>query len=262
MRSAFCDQYEEKTQPALGKLFETLDDGTFYNRLINEFSILTDRLHHLGKELEEFNNQKKHIQSNDPALKQIEELIKATKKQYGQIMKESMIEYMTNVGLLPNYAFPETGVKLQANVLASRAKEDKEGNVAEPKTLELIRPASQGIKELAPGNSFYTQKYKLNVSGLNTFDWKDSLTAMKFCSKCDCIALKGESGFEDAACPKCNDPSWGVNRHPVLKFTGARSVMHSEKAALDDSSEERENENYIISVLPKTSHPRVQGVTA
>jgi len=246
LRSAFCEQYEQKTQAALNKLFETLDDGTFYNRLIVEFASLKDRLHHLCKELEDYDEQKKHIQTNDPALKQIEELIKATKKQYGQIMNESMIEYMTNAGLLPNYAFPETGVKLQANVYASREKEDKEGNVAEPKTFELTRAASQGIKELAPGNNFYTQKYKLKVSGLNTFDWKDSLTEMKFCSKCDCVALNGESGFETAACPKCNDPSWGVNRHPILKFTGARSVMHSNDAALDDSSEDRDSENYII----------------
>ena len=246
LRSVFCEQYEERTQPALDKLFETLDDGTFYNRLVNEFAMLADRLYHLGRELEEYNNQKSRIQANDPALKQIEELIKATKKQYGQIMSESMIEYMTNIGLLPNYAFPETGVKLQANVYASRAKEDREGNVSEPKVFELTRSASQGIKELAPGNNFYTQKYKLNVSGLNTFDWKDSLTEMKFCSKCDCVALKGESGFEDAACPKCNDPSWGVNRHPILRFTGARSIMYSNEATIDDSSEDRDNENYII----------------
>ena len=246
LSSAFRSQYEEKTREALERLFETLGDGTFYNRLINEFALLADRLHHLGKELEEYDAQKKHIQANDPALKQIEMLISATKKQYGQIMEESMIEYMTNAGLLPNYAFPETGVKLQANIYSSREKEDKEGNVAEPKTFELTRAASQGIKELAPGNYFYTQKYKLNVSGLNTFDWKDSLTEMKFCSKCDCVALKGESGFETAACPKCNDPSWGVNRHPVLKFTGARCIMHNNDAAIDDTNEDRDSEKYII----------------
>lgn len=246
LSSAFRSQYEEKTSEALERLFETLGDGTFYNRLINEFALLADRLHHLGKELEEYDAQKKHIQANDPALKQIEILISATKKQYRQIMEESMIEYMTNAGLLPNYAFPETGVKLQANIYSSREKEDKEGNVAEPKTFELTRAASQGIKELAPGNYFYTQKYKLNVSGLNTFDWKDSLTEMKFCSKCDCVALKGESGFETAACPKCNDPSWGVNRHPVLKFTGARSIMHNNDAAIDDTNEDRDSEKYII----------------
>ena len=246
LSSAFRSQYEENTSEALERLFETLGDGTFYNRLINEFALLADRLHHLGKELEEYDAQKKHIQANDTALKQIEMLISATKKQYGQIMEESMIEYMTNAGLLPNYAFPETGVKLQANIYSSREKEDKEGNVAEPKTFELTRAASQGIKELAPGNYFYTQKYKLNVSGLNTFDWKDSLTEMKFCSKCDCVALKGESGFETAACPKCNDPSWGVNRHPVLKFTGARSIMHNNDAAIDDTNEDRDSEKYII----------------
>ena len=246
LSSAFRSQYEENTSEALERLFETLGDGTFYNRLINEFALLADRLHHLGKELEEYDAQKKHIQANDPALKQIEMLISATKKQYGQIMEESMIEYMTNAGLLPNYAFPETGVKLQANIYSSREKEDKEGNVAEPKTFELTRAASQGIKELAPGNYFYTQKYKLNVSGLNTFDWKDSLTEMKFCSKCDCVALKGESGFETAACPKCNDPSWGVNRHPILKFTGARSIMHNNDAAIDDTNEDRDSEKYII----------------
>ena len=246
LSSAFRSQYEENTSEALERLFETLGDGTFYNRLINEFALLADRLHHLGKELEEYDAQKKHIQANDPAVKQIEMLISATKKQYGQIMEESMIEYMTNAGLLPNYAFPETGVKLQANIYSSREKEDKEGNVAEPKTFELTRAASQGIKELAPGNYFYTQKYKLNVSGLNTFDWKDSLTEMKFCSKCDCVALKGESGFETAACPKCNDPSWGVNRHPVLKFTGARCIMHNNDAAIDDTNEDRDSEKYII----------------
>lgn len=246
LRSAFCEQYEEKTQPALKRLFETLDDGTFYNRLISEFAILADRLHHLGNELEQLKNQKKQISKNDPAINQIDELIKATNKQYAQIMSESMIEYMTNIGLLPNYAFPETGVKLQASVYASHAKEDKDGNKAEPKTFELTRSASQGIKELAPGNNFYTQKYKLNISGLNTFDWKDSLTKVRFCSKCDCVALKGESGFESAACPKCNDPSWGNNQHDILKLTGARSVMQSSEAALDDSSEDRDRGNYIV----------------
>ncbi|MCF0183423.1 MAG: DUF1998 domain-containing protein, partial [Bacteroidaceae bacterium] len=246
LRSAFRSQYEVKTQPAIDQLFKTLDDGTFYNRIVNEFAMLRERLNHLGNELREYGSQKDRMPANDPAIRHLEELIKATKKQYAQVVGESVIEFMTNVGLLPNYAFPETGVKLQASVYGSKEKEDKVGNVTEPKTFELVRSASQGIRELAPGNNFYTQKYKLNISGLNTFDWKDSLTEVKFCSKCDCIALKGESGYEAASCPKCNDPSWGVNKHRILKFTGARSVMHSSDAALDDSSEDRDSENYII----------------
>lgn len=246
LESEFRSVYEERTQEALSRLFETLNDGTFYNHIISEFSTLQAHLFHLGKELDQYKEQEGRIQANDPMLAKIKNLIKTTKKQYAQIVGEKVIEYMTNVGLLPNYAFPETGVKLQASVYASHEKEDNEHNKMEPKSFELMRSASQGIKELAPGNNFYTQKFKLNISGISTFDWKDALTEMRFCSKCDCIALKGESGYDSAACPKCNDPSWGVNKHQLLKFTNSRSIMHSNDAALDDSKDDRDSENYII----------------
>lgn len=156
------------------------------------------------------------------------------------------IEFMTNCGLLPNYAFPETGVKLQASVYSLREKEDKRGNVAEPKLIELTRSASQGIKELAPGNRFYTQKFALEVSGVSTFDWKDNLATMRYCSKCDCLAAKGTPEFGEAACPKCGDPSWGVNQHHYLRYTNARSAMIKTDADLDDANEERTSEQFIV----------------
>ena len=81
---------------------------------------------------------------------------------------------MTNVGLLPNYAFPETGVKLSATIYSRKALGDDMENTPEPKTIELVRPASQGIRELAPGNSFYAQKLKMEIKGLGITD-KDSL---------------------------------------------------------------------------------------
>ena len=244
--SEFRSAYEERTQEALSHLFETLNDGIFYNQIISRFSTLQARLFHLGKELDQYKEQESRIQANDPLLKQIENLIKSTNKQYAQIVDENVIEYMTNAGLLPNYAFPETGVTLQASVYASQEKEDDERNIIEPRSFELMRSASQGIKELAPGNNFYTQKFRLAISGISTFDWRDALTEMRFCSKCDCVALKGESGYDSAVCPKCNDPSWGVNKHRLLKFTNSRSIMHSNDAALDDSSEDRDSENYIV----------------
>lgn len=153
---------------------------------------------------------------------------------------------MTNCGLLPNYAFPETGVKLQASVYSLREKEDKRGNVAEPKLIELTRSASQGIKELAPGNRFYTQKFALEVSGVSTFDWKDNLATMRYCSKCDCLAAKGTPEFGEAACPKCGDPSWGVNQHHYLRYTNARSAMIKTDADLDNANEERTSEQFIV----------------
>lgn len=242
----FAEQYDTIVHPALDKLFASLNDESFYQLILKEFHILANRLYQLNEELKQFKEQQNRLQPNDPAHENLKELIKASKMQYAQLMQASVIEYMTNVGLLPNYAFPETGVKLQANVYSSHEKEDRTTNIAEPRSFELVRSASQGIKELAPGNKFYTQKFKLDVSGISTFDWNDTLSMMRFCSKCDCLAMKGTADYNTATCPKCGDPSWGVNTHPIVKFTNARSIMKKTEAALDDSTEERDKENYIV----------------
>ena len=246
LKSRFAEQYDEKTQPTLKILADSLDNESFYQIIIKEFHSLSDKLYALGQELNEYKEQEERLQPNDPAKEVIKDLIKACNKQYANIQGEKLIEFMTNCGLLPNYAFPETGVKLQASVYSSQEKEDKKNNVAEPSVIELTRPASQGIKELAPGNKFCTQKFQLEVSGIPTFDWKDNLTTMKYCSKCDCLAEKGTADFAQATCPKCGDPSWGVNPHHFLKFTNARSAMFKVDAVLDDSNEERSNEQFIV----------------
>ncbi len=246
LKARFAEQYDGKTQPTLQKLAMSLDDETFYQMIIKEFQTLADRLYGLIAELNEYKEQENRLQPNDPTKETLRDLIKVSKKQYATLQGESVIEYMTNCGLLPNYAFPETGVKLEASVYSSREKEDKKDNVAEPKVIELTRPASQGIKELAPGNKFCTQKFQLEVSGIPTFDWKDNLVSMRYCSKCDCLAEKGSAEYATASCPKCGDPSWGINTHQYLKLTSARSAMMKVDAVLDDAKEEREKEQYIV----------------
>ena len=246
LKSHFAEQYDEKTLPTLKQLTATLDDESFYQTVIKEFQSLTDRLYGLIDELTEYKEKESKLQPNDPAKETLKDLIKVCKKQYATIQGENVIEYMTNSGLLPNYAFPETGVKLEASIYSSREKEDKKDNVAEPKVIELTRAASQGIKELAPGNKFCTQKLQLEVSGIPTFDWKDNLISMRYCSKCDCVAEKGTAEFATASCPKCGDPSWGINTHQYLKFTNARSAMMKADAVLDDTNEERVKEQYIV----------------
>lgn len=246
LKTRFAEQYDEKTQPSLGILAKTLEDESFYQNILKEFHGLADQLFGLLKELNSYKEEEDRLQPNDPAKAALKDLIKACNVQYGNIQDESLISFMTNCGLLPNYAFPETGVKLQASVYSTQEKEDHKNNVAEPKVIELARSASQGIRELAPGNKFYTQKFQLEVSGIPTFDWKDNLVTMKYCSKCDCVAAKGTTDFSLAVCPKCGDPSWGVNQHKYLKFTSARSAMFKKDAVLDDANDERIKEQFIV----------------
>lgn len=155
------------------------------------------------------------------------------------IGRRSPLEHMTNRGLLPNYAFPETGVKLQASIRAFSAKESS----AEPfnEEFEIVRDAATSLSELAPHNDFYGLGYKFHISGLNTHDWKDpsTLQVMRFCSNCDHIEYDAKA--KGTTCPKCDDASWGAasNKHTYVKLSAVRSNNLREDATLDDSSEER-----------------------
>jgi DEAD/DEAH box helicase domain-containing protein len=155
------------------------------------------------------------------------------------IGRRSPLEHLTNRGLLPNYAFPETGVKLQASIRAFSAKESTAPPINEE--FEIVRDAATSLSELAPHNDFYGLGYKFHISGLNTYDWKDpsTLQVMRFCSNCDHI--EHDAKAKGTACPKCDDASWGAasNKHKYVKLSAVRSNNLRDEATLDDSSEER-----------------------
>ncbi len=244
LMARFRMQYAEDTQKVLDELYESISDpdGSFYNKVMNEFEHLIDRMEHIRNEKKELAERLKQIPENDKERRNdITNRNRGLRAQENAIRKESVIEFMTNAGLLPNYAFPETGVKLSATIYSQKALGDDMENTLEPKTIELVRPASQGIRELAPGNSFYSQKLKMDIKGLGISD-KDSMSVMHYCSECDAIAMEGSQEFNMAVCPKCGSDSWHSNKHKYLKFTLATTSMNRSDAALDDKNEDREQQ--------------------
>lgn len=238
----FRMQYAENTQKVLDELYETISntDGSFYSRVINEFEHLIDRMEHIRTEKKELLDRLKLIPENDKERRNdLMTQNRGLRAQEKAIREESVIEFMTNVGLLPNYAFPETGVKLSATIYSRKALGDDMGNTPEPKAIELVRPASQGIRELAPGNSFYSQKLKMEIKGLGITD-NDSLSLMRYCSECDALAVEGTERYNSNCCPKCGSDSWHSNKHQYLKFTLATTSVNRSEAALDDKNEDRE----------------------
>ena len=74
--------------------------------------------------------------------------LEETRKAVGRLIIELRNKYPLNVltdeGVLPNYAFPEPGVKLESVV-----SQEKENGKREYEAREYIRPASSAIRELA-----------------------------------------------------------------------------------------------------------------
>src|SRR5690606_32833661 len=71
-----------------------------------------------------------------------------------------VIKFLTDKGVLPNYAFPEEGVKL-TSILSRRndSARDEDGLLY----LEYSRPASSALSEFAPGQFFYANGRQVQI---------------------------------------------------------------------------------------------------
>ena len=227
-----------------------LGDESFYFRLRRVFEKLKEEYRNIDIKRKEIDKiiRERHLGFNDDERKELEAEKKALWGLKRLIDRRSVLEHLTNTGLLPNYAFPETGVTLNAWVKGMQAK----GSSVPPTDdqVEIVRSAEVAIRELAPDNFFYSQGNKLTISGLNTYDWHDSsiLLTKRFCSNCDHIADKPL--VSENACPKCGHSSWASvsNEHKFVKLNAVKSVNIRDKSILDDSNEDRENSRYVLSI--------------
>lgn len=175
------------------------------------------------------------------------------------INKRSTIEFLTNIGILPNYAFPETGVRINAQIISKY--EDQTGTHYRAEDFgEIVRPASGAITELAPGNTFYTQGYKLESQGIEIFS-SDSYETWRFCGNCDALELDVNVPKGQILCPKCNHNSWGslANKKILVKLEGVFSVNEREGSKISDNSDDRERKFYSRSVHLKTDERTSRG---
>lgn len=233
----------DRMKDVLGALYNSIQNETLFLRIKSEFTKLISQIRALTEQIKELQAAIDAKGDNDPEKEQLKRTRKGFISRRKSIEEQLTVEFMTDAGLLPNYAFPETGVKLSATIFSDNVPgDDDERNSI---NIEIVRPASSGIRDLAPGNEFYTQKFRLPITGINTFDWGDNLKSVRFCSNCDSIAEEGTPDYSLATCPKCGDASWGANTHRYLHYTGATSfVMHRREATLDDRNDERATESY------------------
>ncbi|MCP4517684.1 MAG: hypothetical protein GY824_20965, partial [Delftia sp.] len=133
-----------------------------------------------------------------------------------------ILNFFTDAGLLPNYAFPETGVRLRAVITGLDAPEDDDKRYL---VQEYVRPAPLAIRELAPFNTFYTQGRRVQVSHVNLLEREDVIERWQFCDRCSHIAPVSASHYHPA-CPACGSTMWNDvgQQHDVLRFRQASSL--------------------------------------
>jgi len=252
---AFLDQYKShltRESIALKELHDQLITGYFEDQLIQVHKTLREELRYYEVRRERLSDQLGSLPQTGHETQALRSELKALSGAIKNIYGRNTIEYLTNIGILPNYAFPETGVSIHPQL---RRKKETDGVIEykNEELAEIVRPSSQAITELAPANIFYSQGHKIEAQGLQVLS-QDEYEEYRFCSNCDNMILDVDVPAEQHHCPKCGHPSWGSinNRKTLIKMRAVLSYNDYENSRINDSSDERERKFYQRSVHIKT----------
>jgi DEAD/DEAH box helicase domain-containing protein len=160
------------------------------------------------------------------------------------------LELLTNHGLLPNYAFPETGVRFYGSTYNRHRTTE---NAIPP--IEAVRPAATAIRELAPHNHFYTHKRQFEIQQISIGSREEPLAeTWAICGRCGHMRSTSDLNQENATpgCPQCGydagqDSQSDIGQHRAfIEFARSQaiSVMEQYDSLSGDRSDEREHAFY------------------
>ncbi len=141
-------------------------------RIVNRLKELLDsRESHRARAVDlKKNHDALQKQPADPARNQLLEDLKRERSAVLDLIKsineQLTLNFFTDEGLLPNYAFPEEGVTLNSIIVRKKDKAQHAADSSdsyEQVTLKFQRPAQAALNELVPDNVFYVSEHKINI---------------------------------------------------------------------------------------------------
>jgi DEAD/DEAH box helicase domain-containing protein len=173
---------------------------------------------------------------------------------YQRIGEKNTYNFFTDAGLLPNYAFPESGVTLRS-ILYRNPKEGDQGVWDE----EFVRPAPQALRELAPGATFYANGRRVQVDQID-LSGDEVLERWRLCDRCAHMERVVEDESPKQSCPRCGSPTWSDQgqERTLVRHDEVRATTSDRESRIDDSSEGREREFFEMAFLASFEKQEVQ----
>ncbi len=160
--------------------------------------------------------------------------------------------FLTDEGLIPNYAFPEEGVTLRSVIL--RMSNPQQAQQAPPdgadgrdyiETYEYVRPSAAALSELAPGNRFYAEGHKVEIDRVDLDTTESGIEEWRLCPSCT-YCRRTDLGDSEKACPRCGDPMWSDagQKRPMLPLRLVHATTTAKSAQIGDDRDDRESSYY------------------
>ena len=146
--------------------------------------------------------------------------------------------FLTDEGLLPNYAFPEPGVTLNSVIFQRRQGENGETE-DDAIVYDYVRPAVAALGEFAPENAFYAGGRRVVIRRIDTrVSPVERWRLCPSCSYCENV----DAGDRHGACPRCGDPMWGDagQSREMLRLRLVYAATRDRRSRIMDERDDRE----------------------
>ncbi len=202
-----------------------------------------NRIRKLAREIRRLRDTQPRPADWDKQVRRLER----DRRVYGAISRDmnrqDVLELLTDGGILPNYAFPEEGVRLRSVISTQDAK-----GQWHLKRYDYVRSASAGLTELVPGANFYAEGHRVPV---NAVDLRISEPeAWRFCP--DCPYMARESGSPALACPRCGSRYWRDQGqlHKMVRLKQVHAESTARQSRIADDQERRTLVRYTREIYP------------
>jgi len=173
------------------------------------------------------------------------------------INNKQVLNYFTDEGLLPNYAFPEQGVTLKSIIVSN-----VEGKWHE-KAYEYIRPAESAIRDFAPMSVFYAEAKSVTIDQIDV----DSSPIEKWrvcdeCSNMELVTELNENTREN--CPQCKSSAWSDIGQVIemLRLRQVHAKSTPRKSITLDDADNRQASYFQTGMFVQAKDENVQNAWA
>ncbi|MFQ3451770.1 DEAD/DEAH box helicase [Bradyrhizobium sp. UFLA01-814] len=245
----------EAVRPDTRKRFQVeAETVRLHQRIRSASSEFGEQLKSIETARRRLTDQKKELAGADDqiGLREIERELRMLKARTLTLNRTSALEVLTERGLLPNYAFPERGVRL-TGAIHNEHQGDEDATIS----IDITRAAAVAIRELAPRNIFYTHGHQFEIQQLSLGNQSQPLTQeWGVCGKCGHMRLVEDMEKPEAkpACPQCGYDKQQqsqldrAQRKTFLEFSrsGAISYMEYYDSMSGDRADERDQHYYRL----------------
>ena len=160
-----------------------------------------------------------------------------------QIEATPVLQFLTDHGLLPNYAFPESPIRLRSVIWRRKEQAAAKGSNYETQAYEYARPAMAAISELAPENRFFAGGRHVTIDQVDVAT--STIETWRFCDQCS-YSERHEQGTTRRNCPACGSSVWGERSQlgQLLKLEQVFASTSDRRSRIGDEQDERQPRHY------------------